>query len=108
MQRSKQSRATCVLTMTSLALLFTITADAWSERQRNSDGRIESSKEKFPGGMKALGDYIHSKGELSVQVCKRGVCNPPCRCTGSESGSTSSAATANVRAVLLEICQTGI
>eukprot|EP00891_Asterochloris_glomerata_P004554 jgi/Astpho2/4554/e_gw1.00067.147.1_t len=41
---------------------YLVVDDAWSERQRNSDGRIESSKEKFPSGMKALGDYIHSKG----------------------------------------------
>ena len=85
-----------MLTITSLAMLFIATADAWSERQRNSDGRIESSKEKFPGGMKALGDYIHSKGESSAGVEEKRV------------WSTTSAATAIVSAVLLEMCPTGI
>lgn len=91
MQHSKQSGAACILTITFLAMLFivTVTADAWSEWQRNSDGRIESSKEKFPSGMKALGDYIHSKGELCAGIQERGVAHPNCshsKCEGCAAG----------------------
>lgn len=35
--------------------------DCW-HGQRDANGFITENKEKFPSGMKALGDYIHSKG----------------------------------------------
>lgn len=35
--------------------------DCW-QVGRNSDGTIQVDKERFPSGMKALADYIHSKG----------------------------------------------
>ncbi|XP_075981531.1 alpha-N-acetylgalactosaminidase-like [Anticarsia gemmatalis] len=36
--------------------------DCWLEKKRGPDGRIVPDKERFPNGMKAVADYIHSKG----------------------------------------------
>lgn len=35
--------------------------DCWHGK-RNKDGNIQVNKERFPSGMKALADYVHSKG----------------------------------------------
>ena len=35
--------------------------DCWPEMQRDSSGRLVPDAARFPAGMKALGDYIHSK-----------------------------------------------
>lgn len=35
--------------------------DCW-HGERDKDGRIQVNKERFPSGMKALADYVHSKG----------------------------------------------
>jgi alpha-galactosidase len=36
--------------------------DCWAEPQRDADGRMQANKARFPGGIKALADYVHSKG----------------------------------------------
>ena len=36
--------------------------DCWSENERGQDGRLTADPEKFPNGMKAVADYVHSKG----------------------------------------------
>jgi alpha-galactosidase len=36
--------------------------DCWFDPQRDSAGNLRANPTKFPSGMKALGDYIHSKG----------------------------------------------
>ncbi|KAG2482926.1 hypothetical protein HYH03_018204 [Edaphochlamys debaryana] len=36
--------------------------DCWMEKRDPATGKILPFKDKFPSGMKALGDYIHSKG----------------------------------------------
>lgn len=36
--------------------------DCWSELHRDSKGQLVPHKETFPSGIKALADYIHSKG----------------------------------------------
>ena len=41
---------------------YVVIDDCWAEMQRDENGRLVASKEKFPSGMKALADYIHSKG----------------------------------------------
>lgn len=41
---------------------YVIIDDYWSEKQRDADGRLVPNHEKFPHGMKALGDYIHQRG----------------------------------------------
>lgn len=42
---------------------YLVIDDCWSERERDPvTGKIVPSKEKFPEGMKAVSDYVHSKG----------------------------------------------
>ena len=42
---------------------YVVIDDCWSERERDSKtNEIVPSKEKFPNGMKAVGDYIHENG----------------------------------------------
>ena len=36
--------------------------DCWLEWDRNAEGKMEPIKKNFPSGMKALADYVHSKG----------------------------------------------
>nr|XP_049701010.1 alpha-N-acetylgalactosaminidase [Helicoverpa armigera] len=38
--------------------------DCWLEKERSPDGRLVPDKKRFPSGMKALSDYVHSKGLL--------------------------------------------
>lgn len=41
---------------------YLVIDDCWSEKERDENGRLVPDKEKFPNGMKAVADYIHSKG----------------------------------------------
>ena len=41
---------------------YIIIDDGWSEPERNENDRLVPDRKKFPSGMKALADYIHSKG----------------------------------------------
>jgi alpha-galactosidase len=41
---------------------YIVIDDCWSEKQRDSRGELVADKSKFPSGIKALADYIHSKG----------------------------------------------
>lgn len=41
-------------------------ADGWSELERDSEGRLVADRTRFPSGMAALADYVHSKGESWV------------------------------------------
>ncbi|MCC3764494.1 RICIN domain-containing protein [Glycomyces sp. TRM65418] len=36
--------------------------DCWMEWERDSGGNLVADRDKFPSGMKALADYVHSKG----------------------------------------------
>lgn len=36
--------------------------DGWQAYQRSQDGHLLADKERFPYGMKAVADYVHSKG----------------------------------------------
>ncbi|XP_050415027.1 alpha-galactosidase A isoform X2 [Patella vulgata] len=36
--------------------------DCWMARERDSKGRLQADPDRFPHGIKALADYIHSKG----------------------------------------------
>ena len=42
---------------------YVVIDDCWSEKKRDENERLVPDHEKFPGGMKALGDYIHSLGD---------------------------------------------
>jgi hypothetical protein len=41
---------------------YLVLDDGWMADKRESDGKLLADPNKFPSGMKALGDYIHSKG----------------------------------------------
>ncbi|MDH4158330.1 MAG: glycoside hydrolase family 27 protein, partial [candidate division Zixibacteria bacterium] len=41
---------------------YLVLDDAWMAKERDQDGRLVADQKKFPSGMKAIGDYIHSKG----------------------------------------------
>lgn len=36
--------------------------DCWAYRERDRDGKLRADPKRFPGGIKALADYVHSKG----------------------------------------------
>ena len=42
--------------------VYLVIDDAWSARERDSDGNLVADPAKFPGGMKALADYLHERG----------------------------------------------
>ena len=41
---------------------YIVIDDCWSLHERDENGRLVADPEKFPHGMKALADYVHSKG----------------------------------------------
>jgi len=41
---------------------YLVIDDAWMAPERDGNGRLTGDPQRFPGGMKALGNYIHSKG----------------------------------------------
>ena len=41
---------------------YLVIDDCWSLRERDGNGRLVPDPEKFPHGMKAVADYVHSKG----------------------------------------------
>ena len=41
---------------------YVVIDDCWSLKNRDSGGKLIADPEKFPNGMRALSDYIHSKG----------------------------------------------
>ena len=43
-----------------------VRADCWSLPFRGADGLLQPDLHRFPSGMKALADYVHSKGAFSA------------------------------------------
>jgi alpha-galactosidase len=41
---------------------YVVVDDCWFDPQRDPQGNLRAHPTKFPSGMKALGDYIHSRG----------------------------------------------
>ncbi|MFD1907640.1 glycoside hydrolase family 27 protein [Paenibacillus rhizoplanae] len=41
---------------------YIVIDDCWSLKDRDKDGKLVADPVKFPNGMKAVADYIHSKG----------------------------------------------
>jgi len=41
---------------------YLVIDDCWAERKRDENHRLVPDHEKFPHGMKAVADYVHSKG----------------------------------------------
>lgn len=49
---------------------YVVIDDCWAERSRDENGRLVPSREKFPNGIKAVADYIHSKGlKFGIYSC---------------------------------------
>lgn len=41
---------------------YLVIDDCWSLKERDKNGKLVADPEKFPHGMKAVSDYVHSKG----------------------------------------------
>jgi alpha-galactosidase len=49
---------------------YIVIDDGWEAKERDEYGNLVPDPEKFSGGMKALGDYIHSKGlKFGIHNC---------------------------------------
>ena len=49
---------------------YIVIDDCWSLKERDGKGRLVADPVKFPDGIKALADYIHSKGlKLGIYSC---------------------------------------
>ena len=50
--------------------IYIVIDDAWESKTRDAKGNLVADPEKFPSGMKALGDYLHSKGfKFGIHSC---------------------------------------
>ncbi len=50
---------------------FVVIDDGWMAADRDDQGNLQPDREKFPNGMKAVGDYIHSKGlKFGLYECR--------------------------------------
>src|SRR6476619_3949524 len=50
---------------------YLVIDDGWMAKERNSSGNLYADPKKFPGGMRAIGDYIHSKGlKFGLYECR--------------------------------------
>lgn len=50
---------------------YLVLDDGWMAKDRDSAGNLAADPEKFPGGMKAIGDYIHSRGlKFGIYECR--------------------------------------
>lgn len=50
--------------------VYIVVDDCWESKERDADGNIVPDPVKFPHGMKALGDYLHSKGfKFGIHNC---------------------------------------
>ena len=41
---------------------YLVIDDCWAKKKRDENGKMVPNPEKFPNGMKAVADYVHSKG----------------------------------------------
>ena len=52
---------------------YLVIDDCWSLRDRDENGKLVADPEKFPYGMKAVADYVHSKGlKFGMYSCAAG------------------------------------
>ncbi len=50
--------------------VYIVVDDCWEAKERDPDGNIVSDPLKFPSGLKALGDFLHSKGfKFGIHNC---------------------------------------
>jgi alpha-galactosidase len=53
--------------------VYLVIDDGWEAMERDASGNLVPDPERFPSGMKALGDYIHSKGfKFGIHNCAGG------------------------------------
>ncbi|KAM8934759.1 alpha-N-acetylgalactosaminidase [Pelodytes ibericus] len=45
-----------------LGYVYVSIDDCWASKQRDSNGRLQPDPDRFPSGIKALSDYVHSLG----------------------------------------------
>jgi alpha-galactosidase len=51
--------------------IYLVLDDGWMAKERDLNGNLVGDPVKFPNGMKALGDYIHSKGlKFGIYECR--------------------------------------
>jgi len=56
--------------MRDAGFVYIVIDDTWSLRERDAGGNLVADPAKFPGGMKALGDYLHAKGfKFGIYSC---------------------------------------
>lgn len=49
---------------------YVVIDDCWAEKSRDENDHLVPSKTKFPNGIKAVADYVHSKGlKLGIYSC---------------------------------------
>jgi alpha-galactosidase len=48
--------------MSAAGYQYVVVDDCWFDPNRDAQGNLRASPTKFPSGMRALGDYIHSRG----------------------------------------------
>ena len=49
---------------------YVVIDDCWAEKSRDENGRLVPNSKKFPNGIKAVADYIHSKGlKFGIYSC---------------------------------------
>ena len=49
---------------------YVVIDDCWAEKTRDKNGKLVPDRNKFPSGMRALADYIHSKGlKFGMYTC---------------------------------------
>ena len=48
--------------LSALGYEYLVIDDCWSLKERDENGRLVADPKKFPNGMKAVADYVHSKG----------------------------------------------
>ncbi len=49
---------------------YVVIDDHWERMERDEGGRLVPDPQRFPGGMKALADYVHSKGlKFGIYSC---------------------------------------
>jgi alpha-galactosidase len=50
--------------MRDLGYKYVVVDDCWFDPNRDSAGNLRANPQRFPSGMKALGDYLHARGLL--------------------------------------------
>lgn len=62
-----------------LGYTYLVLDDAWSEPRRTADGLLVGNQQRFPSGMPALGDYIHSRWVLGRRAALLVAAHPALR-----------------------------